>query len=178
MKVKNVLVLISLLFFLSSCQIYNYNYNFLQFENLLQTPKLSQKQQLLKNNIEDYLNSEVILNYYPVNGRYSSIAKVELDNSEESTYKIAFCEAVETPDDIHILILKLEELKQWRVVGEINLKKSDLEMVYVKDIDDDDKNEILVCRKSQSDDNIICTEVYSYDNFEIVYLGTLKDDIF
>ena len=173
MKTKDIFVFILILIILPSCQ--KNDFSQIQ-ENLIQTPKLSQKQQLLKNNLENYFGSEISLKYHLLNNRYSSISKIEFSSDDELYYKLAFCKTADNSDNLYILLLEESELEQWKVIDEICINESDLESVYIKDINNDGKNEILVCKKVS--DNNFYADVYSYNGSEIISLGVLEDNIF
>ncbi len=173
MKIKDIFIVISILLILSGCEKNNFSYI---ENNFMQTPKLSQKQQLLKNSLENYFESEITLKYNLLNNRYSSISKIEFTPDDELYYKLAFCKTINDLDNLYILVLEENNLEQWKVIDEISINESELESVYIKDINNDGKNEILVCRKNS--DNDFCADVYSYDGSNIVFLGVLEDSIF
>lgn len=173
MKIKDIFIFILILLILPSCQRNNSSRIEKRF---MQTPKLSQKQQLLKNNLENYFGSEISLKYHLLNNRYSSISKIEFNSDDELYYKLAFCKTVDNSDNLYILLLTESELEQWKVIDEICINESDLESVYIKDINNDGRNEILVCKKVS--DNNFYADVYSYNGSEIIFLGVLEDNIF
>lgn len=173
MKIKDIFIFISILLILPSCQKNDFS---LIENNFVQTPKLSQKQQLLKNNLENYFGSEISLKYHLLNNRYSSISKIEFNSDDELSYKLAFCKTIDDSDNLYILLLTESELEQWRVIDEIRINESDLESVHIKDINNDGRNEILVCKKTS--DNNFYADVYAYNGSDIIFLRVLEDNIF
>lgn len=173
LKTKDIFILVLILLVLPGCRINDFSHI---PNNFMQTPKLSQKQQLLKNSLENYFGSEIAFKYHILNNRYSSISKIEFHSDDKLSYKLAFCKTIDDSDNLYILLLAESELEQWKVVGEICINESDLESVYIKDVNNDGRNEILVCKKVSDKD--FYTDVYSYNGSDVVFLKVLEGSIF
>lgn len=152
MKKKLAFLIISTIF-LSGCT----QNNFFDIQTLMNPPKFSENEEKLTQNIKNYLGGEFIWSYQLINDRYYSIMEHNFNNN---IYKIMFCKMENNPITLHILFLD----KNNKIIGEIILLQQEFQKIYLKDINDDGIDEILIYK--QKKENLI--EIYSLNELGII----------
>ena len=132
----------------------------------MEVPNLSSEQQNLIKSVQKYLAGEFSFGYSFINGRYCSVTEHKFE--EGKTYKIMLCKPENKPEDLHILFLKENHFGNWEVFGEILSFTKEVDRIYLKDINSDGKDEILLCKNNNA-------QVYCVNNNEILKLETLKN---
>jgi hypothetical protein len=145
--------------------------DFFDIQESMQVPKLSEKNRNLVGVSKSYLGSDFNFSYHFVNNRCCGVTEHEF--SDGKVFKIMFCQTEIEPEKIHTLLLNQNENENWKVFGEIVSKVEEIDKIYLKDINDDGVDEILLCK---NDGNPI-TEVYQLCENDIVKIQTLKENI-
>ena len=121
--------------------------------------------------IKDHFSDDFTWGYSLVNDRYCSISSHEF--KEGKRYKMAFCQLKDDLENMHILLIMKDKDSKFKVFGEIVLPCAEIDKIYLKDVNNDSADEILIfkTRPSLSED-----EVYSIDDSgDAPYLIKLKD---
>lgn len=163
MKLK-YLTLLLLPLILSGCT----GNDFFDIQGSMKAPRLSQEHQNLIESAEKYLGCEFSFCYKFINNRYC--AAIEHDFGNNKTYSIIICKPEDNPHYAHILFLRYESLDHWCILGDITSPEQDIDKIYLKDINDDGIDEILICKGSE-------TEVYGINEKEIFKFESLGNSI-
>lgn len=163
MKLK-YLALLFLPLVLSGCT----GNDFFDIQGSMKAPRLSQENQNLIEAAEKYLGCEFDFNYKFVNNRYC--ATTEHDFGSNKTYRIMICIPEINPHDLHILFLKYESLDRWHILGDIIALEPEVDKIYLKDVNDDGIDEILLCKGYK-------TEIYGINEKEVFKLESLENSI-
>jgi len=155
-KVK-LFSIIAIFLILSGCSVND----FFDTETSIKSPKLAPDQQNLKETIFEYLNSDFIWSYVLVNDRYSTLTECKLKKEKEEIYKIAFCKSNEETRNLHVMILKEDEISGWKVLDEIILEAAELERVCIKE--KENKIELILLKNSSLENDLNHIETYYYD---------------
>lgn len=158
-KFLYILFLITGLMFISGCG----NGNFFDVQSTMNPPTLTQEQEKTKTSIKEHFAGDFTWKYPLIDGNYSPITKVNL-TSNSDTYQLVFCQVLGETHKIHMLILR-QNKDDWEVVEDITYTALDIEKVYIRDIDKDSANEIVVSVKNFEDSyNLIYAYKYSDDH--------------
>lgn len=163
MKLK-YLALLFLPLVLSGCT----GNDFFDIQGSMKAPRLSQEHQNLIETAEKYLGCEFSFNYKFVNNRYC--AATEHDFGSNKTYSIIICKPDDNPRDVHILFLKYESMEHWCILGDIVSPEPEIDKIYLKDVNGDGIDEILLCKGSK-------TEVYGINEKEVFKLESLGNSL-
>ena len=161
-------ILCACIIFISGCS----NGNFFNIQSVMNPPKVSSEQEEIQNAIKDYIGLDVKWESPLFEGKYSTAIKADLTGKGED-WRVAFCKTFGEAQKIHIIFLKQNEGK-WKILEDITHSGLDIEKVYIKDINKDGKNEIVIFIKNFDG---FYKSVYAYEcDSERVFEVSLPDD--
>lgn len=153
-KICKIVFLCGFLVLIPGCK----SENFFDIPSAMNPPRISENQNKIKSVVHEYLESDIIWVYPLFEGKYSSVISFE-DLKNGKNLKIVFCKSTDVSDVIHILVISCLE-ENYELINDILIDASDIEKVWVIDINGDNKKELVILARNftTSQDSIYAYE--------------------
>ena len=151
------------LLFVSGCSMKE----FFNVSDSMQAPINSYQQKDILECVGDYFGSDIKPIYSLYKGKYMScvVTNFEDTNLNGENYALFFCKKDVDSNELHVLFLRKTENK-WEVFKDIKRSATDLEKVYIQDVDNDGNNEFAFVFKG-FDEKRGNVYTYRYENGDI-----------
>ncbi len=151
--------------------------NYFDIQSSMIAPKYESEQQNIKDIIEGCVGKNIIWKYPLHDGKYSSVIRMNIEKNtdcQDKNYAVAFFSGAETPDELHMMFLVMTNNK-WKPLKDITYNAFDVSNVYIGDVDDNQKNEVVVFVNG-TNDFYEEVHVYQYESENLKEIN-ISDDL-
>ena len=141
-KVCKIIFLCGFLVLIPGCKVEN----FFDIPSAMNPPRISENQNKIRSVVQEYLGSDITWVYPLFEGKYSSVISFE-DLKNRKNLKIVFCKSPDVSDTIHVFVLSCLE-ESYEIIKDILIDASDVEKVWIRDINGDNKKELVILTKN------------------------------